>query len=261
MIDNTYKFTSMYNVLSKVSLAVGSCFPGMSLVPSKLYPLSVLNCVVSTVPQFFGIICNSMFFYKLGPYDVKRHGLTAVSLVILFDTFYYLFRKEEFQCLLRNFDDISENVINSSFMSYNRKKCILSRARKFNSYIKYFTIVSPVQTLLPTIVSLVLHYVYEQDFLFIEVPYSIKSEYVFPITAIILMIAGLYSILKTAYTWTVIFLLLYHITFYLKTLANSLHKRNLVNYNLQNLNVSVNSKIISVHRFRCWIQLHQEILR
>lgn len=261
MNDKMFKFTSLYNVIAKVSLAVGFCFPGMSQVQTYLHPVLILNSIVSIIPMFYVVACNAIFCYISDLYNTKHHGFTTDAIVTAFDTFYYLLHREEYNSFLSNFDKLTKNIIDLNFVSNHDVKSIINTARTFNSFTKYYVVIVSFIVLSVTIISYILRYVFVRDFLYLEVPYSIKSEYIFHISAILQMVAGFYSYLKTACSRSVMFLVLYHITVYLRALKNSLEDFDSVLKKQQLYNVNVDPKTDNVCRLRSWIELHQNVLR
>lgn len=258
-----YKFTSLYTAISKVNMAVGFCFLGMDQSSEKFCtPVLMVYCVASTIPSIYTVVCNMVVYYTIGPYDIQRHGLTTIAIVTAFDTFHYLFHREEFTRLLRDFDDITENLVDLKFVVDRDMKRLLNRGRKFNTCMKYFVMCMPLQVVCAAFFSYFMHYVHGQNFLFLEVPYSVESELMFQVTTVLQTSAGLYACLKTTSSWAVMFLLLYHVTFYLKTLGNCFENFNSVDKNQQlRHNSSVTFGADNYFRLRKWFKLHQKIIR
>lgn len=259
MINNMYRFTTLYSFINKVSLAVGFCFPGMSQLDTRLYPILILNSILSTIPTFYIMACSLVSYFTSSPYDIKLYGFTADAMVVVFDTFYYLFCKEKFIYFLSNFDKLSENFVNSDFVSNTDVNYILNAGRKFNSYMKCYVVVVTFSLVGATIFSIIGHYVFAWNNLFLEVPCSIKSECIFIISVTLQAASAIYTLLKIACSRSVIFIQLYHITFYLKTLRDCLDAYGSVVKRQKNSNVI--SKTDIGHRLHSWIELHQKILR
>lgn len=248
-------------MITKVCLAVGFFFPGAPQLDTKLHPILVTYCILSTLPLFHIMACILVSYYTSGLHDIKLHGLTAVAIVTICDTFYYLFRREEFNSLLKNFDKVTVEVISSNFVRHSDVKHLLNTTRKFNSYMKYYVGVVLFQTTCPTVVTYVLRYVFSRNFAFFEVPYSVQSEYVFHITHLLITSSGLYSCLKTVCSWSIMYLFLYHIAFYLKTLGIRLKYFVSTEERQKYYNFNVISETDNICILRSWIKLHQKILR
>lgn len=257
-----YTFRSLYSVISKLSLVVGFCFPGTTQLHKKLHPFLILYSITSTIPIVYVMVCNLLYNYTSGMYDMKRYAFTTESIVPIFDTFYYLICREEYNFFLDNFDKVTETIMNFNVVGKSRVNYILNRGPKFNSYMKYYVVMVLFHTTISTgVSSYVSRYIFDGKFLFIEIPYSVESEFLFHITAILQTASGLYAVIKSICSWSVMYLFLYHITFYLKTLSIILEDFDSVNKKQQNYNVSIILKNENIFRLRSWIEIHQDIMR
>lgn len=84
--------------------------------------------------------------------------------------FYYLIRRKELNCLLKKFDNIIQNVIDSNFVTNSNEKYILNTAKQLKYYIKYYLMVKDLLIVCPVIITYVLHYLRRRVFFCLDFP-------------------------------------------------------------------------------------------
>lgn len=183
-----YGFTSLYSAASNVSIAAGFCFPGRHrLKQSCIFPVVLVYSLMTTVPPTHVIICNLILYYRLGVYDLRTHGLNTNVIVIFFNTFYYIFRENEINSLLNNFDNITENIINGKLIQNDYVNYVLNISKRFHSFTKYSFLVIAIPIFCNAVYFFGVHFLFSQDILFIHVPYNATSEHLFLLTSFLHM--------------------------------------------------------------------------
>ena len=218
-----YSFRALYSVINNLSIFAGFCFPGV--------PNHHINCVqtlfvyiyttVSVIPIVYMAVCNIVIIYSVDMFDIKFYGLITTLAVPIFDTYYYLFRKHEFLYLLQNFDNITRSMIKSDLIRSKDITLLLKKSKIFNRCLRYCLLWILLELFSLGIYFLGSHFLYSQNLLFHDVPYTVTSETAFLLTTFLHIGAGWFSSSKLIVSWSVIFLMLYHTMFYLKALRKS----------------------------------------
>lgn len=291
-----YSFRSAYRVVTIVSIVAGLSFPGIGK-QRKTWKHTLYNIyiVLTIITLLYLWICNLYLLKNGGMFNIKVHGISMVSIVTIFDTCYYLCRQQEFNSLLENFDSITDSVLNSNLIRSKDVERILQRGKTFNSCAKYFYLYILFQVICVHAYILVAHFLYSENFLYIYVPYSVDSEYLFLVTYVAQAACGTFSWPKLMCSRLIVFLFLYNIMLYFKALSKCVDKifdvsskekgkqylqardtrehfpwkrvvavsvedNTTMNQDVSYYTVST-SKNYCVYRLKHWIQLHQNILR
>ena len=218
--SDTCAFTSLYSIVSKVSTVIGFCFPGASKLQNPWMKSVVqIYSAFSTIPLIFIVICNCIVLYKTDMYDIKFHGMNSLVLVTIFDSFYYLLYMDDYRVLLNNFDDLTKSLLTSSLIQNGDIKLILNKIKRFSSHTKCCFLLVFIQISSNGAYMLGAHFLFSQNNIFLDVPYTVDSQQIFLVTAVLQVVAGLFACTKMVCSLIVMFLLLYHVALYLKALS------------------------------------------
>lgn len=276
-----YSFTSLYSSITNICAIVGFIFPvKLQCLKTHKYPFSEAYIILTMIPDVYMIVCNFILLCTDGFLNMRVHGLNTFLILVVFETSYQLYYKQDFNRLLENFDNITRGVLNSDLIETKDVAYILQKAKAFNSYTRYIFIFTCLQLILYIVNTLDNHFLYSKDYMDISVPYSVESHSLFLLTFIVQAGFMLFTIPRPISSRCIIFFLLYHVMFYMKVLRKSLdmrfdmatETRGKYEKNREPLEKFLTGKNKTVgaddkrrryfmNRLKVWMELHESIIR
>lgn len=173
---NMYSFGSLYSAVVSASFVAGFCFPG-TVKRRQNWGKSIVKVytVFSTAPLLYVVVCNLIVLYNFGLFDIKLHGINTIVFVTVPDTYYYMYRRQDFDSLLENFDAVANNILRSKLIRNSDVSLILNEAKRFNSVAKRLMVLVVFQNASAPVYLMSVHFLYSQNLVFLNVPYSLSS--------------------------------------------------------------------------------------
>lgn len=142
------EFHVLYSSIEIMSTLSGLYrFKGWSGVSRRYRRLFVVYSILSTLPLIYFLVGNIhmyvvTFTFTVKTFHTREIGIIATSLLVLFESVYFIIRRDRVQSLMNTFQTVTKNLTENSPFKTNSESTIFYTAKKINLIIKYFCVLN-----------------------------------------------------------------------------------------------------------------------